>query len=267
MSPAFGIARLALAALSAPAAQAAMEVSSALPLDGVGVARGVVLIRCSTDQPNVSHLSRGAVLDLGSAATDRDVVLTTAHGLPDSRDAAVRDCTISGERGRLYRVERVWHARSERGVSSDWAVLLVKRRLEGDVGRLAVGQLGSDRLAELARDRAPIRLLLRHANPAEGDCRLRVAGPAYEASPTDLMMYQCRLGLSAPGLSGSPLLVGTDGRSLLVGIHLGWSLEILDDGRFHPVSIGRPVDDAIAVAIESAAAAAKQHVGKRSRIR
>jgi len=245
-----------------------MEVSSALPLDGVGVARGVVLIRCSSDDANVSHLSRGTVLDLGGAQTAHDVVLTTAHGLPDSRDAAVRDCTISGERGRLYRVERVWHARSERGVSSDWAVLLVKGRLEGDVGRLAVGQLGGDRLADLARDRAPIRLLLRHADPAQGDCRLRVAGPGYEASPTDLMMYQCRLGLSGtPGLSGSPLLVGTDGRSLLVGIHVGWSLETLDDGRFHPVSIGRPVDDAIAVAIESAAAAAKQHVGKRSRNR
>ncbi len=242
-----------------------MEVTSGLALDGVGVARGVVLIRCRTDVPDISHLSRGTVLDLGTATADRDIVLTTAHGLPDSRDDAVRYCTISGERGRLYRVERVWHAERGPGVSSDWAVLLVKGRLAGDVGRLSVARLAGEQLTKLARDRAPIRLLLRHADPTQGDCSLRVAGPGYEASPTDLMMYQCRLGLSGtPGLSGSPLLVRVNGRSLLVGIHVGWSLETLDDGRFHPVSIGRPVDDAISAAIESAATAVAERPGRRS---
>jgi hypothetical protein len=237
---------------------AATEVTSAFPLDGAGVTRGVVLIRCTTGVPDVSRLSRGAVLDLGHNASGRDIVLTTAHGLPDQPRTAVRSCNIVGEHGRPYRIERVWFAAVQHGVASDWAVLLIKGRLEGDVGRLGVGQLDGHRLATLAVERGPVRLLLRQADPTEGDCRLLKAGPRYEA-PEVFTMYQCRLGLAGtPGLSGSPLLMGVAGRSLVVGIHVGWALEILGDGRSHPVGVGRPVDESIAAAIEAATAEASR---------
>jgi hypothetical protein len=240
-------------------AHAAMETTLPVPLDGVGVARGVVLVRCPTDLPDMARLSRGSVLDLGTDAAAADVVLTTAHGLLDSDPAVQRRCTVHGVHGRPYEIAKVWRAGGAASVATDWAVLLLKQRLEGEVGRLHVGRASGAELAQLAVARAPVRLLLRQAPLDEGDCRLLEARPPYDRRPMSLMVYACELGLSGvPGLSGSPLLVGLHGNALIIGIHTGWGLQTFDDGRLHVVSVGRPIDADIAAAIEAATAAARR---------
>jgi hypothetical protein len=245
----------ALALLGPAAANAAMELTTPMPLDGTGVARGIVLIRCTEQAPNLARLSRGTVLDLGRSSAGADLVLTTAHGLLDSDEAVRRDCLVYGEHGRPYRIEGVRRASAEARAAADWAVLVLKGRLDGDVGRLVVGRASGAVLAELATERAPVRLLLRQAPLTDGDCHmLPPEDPAAAA-----IVYACRLGLSGvPGLSGSPIVVGHDGQTVVVAIHIGWTLQKMDDGRLHVVSIGQPIDRTIAAAIADASAATQR---------
>jgi hypothetical protein len=239
----------ALVLLTHAGANAALEVTTPVPLDGSGVARGVVLVRCPAQAPNTARLSRGTVLDLGRSPSDADVVLTTAHGLLESDEAVRRDCLVYGAHGRPYGIDTVRRASGETGGATDWAVLVLKERLEGHVGRLVVAQTSDAALAQLATERTPVRLLLRQAPLTDGDCRLLPLEPPYD----DAMLYSCRRGLSGvPGLSGSPILVGHEGRALVIGIHLGWTLQKLDDGRRHIVSVGLPIDQRIAAAIAAA---------------
>ena len=101
-------------------------------------------------------------------------------------------------------------------------------------------------------------MLLRQADPREGDCHLRQLTAPYEYSPTELLVYFCGATTRAAGLSGSPLLIGVEGRPFVVGVHLGWGLQTFGDSRLHAVSLGRPIDGEIAAAIAAAAEAARQ---------
>ena len=253
---------LGLALLGQPRADASMDVMTPAALGGRGVERGVIEIRCSTDVERVFRLSRGSVLDLDIAGAKRDLVLTAAHGLPDAREAIRRTCRVFGNHGRAYRIKDVWRARANGAdIASDWAVLLVDGRLRGEVGRLRPAKVTSDRWSQLAAAEAPVRLVLRQAAATEGDCRLRQSIEPYEYAPTDLMLYACPGSPNrsrAPGLSGSPVVVGVEGRAMVVAIHLGWGLQRFDDGRLHAVSIGRPINAEIAAAIATAAAEARR---------
>ncbi len=143
-------------------------------------------------------------------------------------------------------------------MADDWAVLLVHGRLEGDVGRLPPAKVTGDEWAVLANGAATVRVLLRQADPREGDCRLRQLMAPYEYLPTELLVYFCSATARAPGLSGSPLLIGVEGRPFVIGVHLGWGLQMFDDGRLHAVSLGRPIDGEIAAAIAAAAEDARR---------
>lgn len=228
-------------------ADAALQATPLTPIDGKGVERGVVLVRCTTTSADISILSRGAVLDLDLPREDRDLVLTAAHGLPAERRAVLRRCRVLGEHGHAYRIEEVFRAAQDREDSrQDWAVLLVRHRLDGDVGRLPAARVSVEGLTSLATRQAPVRLLLRQADVHRGDCHLLSFGAK---PPPDALMYSCR---SAPGLSGSPILAGINGRMLVIGIHLGWGLQPAPDGRLRLVSMGHPIDAEIAAAITTA---------------
>jgi len=143
----------------------------------------------------------------------------------------------------------------------DWAVLLVDGRLRGEVGRLPPGNVSGSYWSQLAVAEAPVRLVLREAEATDGDCHLRPLLAPYDYAPTDLLLYRCPGPPDrsrAPGLSGSPIVTGADGRTVVVGIHLGWGLQVFDDGRLHPVSIGRPIDAEISAAITAAAEQARR---------
>jgi len=249
-----------LALLGQIPAEASMDVTLPGPISGRGTERGVVQIRCSTAVPKVAHLTRGVVLNLASDAK-RDVVFTTAHGLPESQDAVLDACRVFGAHGQSYRIANVWRSDGETSsVTDDWALVLVDRRLDGEVGRLTPAKVTGDELSRLADRKATVRLLLRQADPREGDCRLRSLTAPFEYGPTDLLIYTCGLAImaGAPGLSGSPLLIGVEGRSFVIGVHLGWGLQTLDDGLLHAVSLGRPIDGDIAAAIAAAAEEARR---------
>jgi hypothetical protein len=163
-----------LAMLGQSAALASMDLMVPAPFDGTGLERGVVLIRCRTEVEHLVRQSRGSVLDLGQPHARRDLLLTAAHGLPDTTEAILRSCWAVGAHGRMY----------------------------------------------------------------------RISGPPDRSR--------------APGLSGSPIVTGADGRTLVVGIHLGWGLQFFDDGRLHPIGIGRPINAEIAAAIAEAAEKARR---------
>jgi hypothetical protein len=238
-----------------------MDVTVPWVVGGTGVERGVVQIRCSTDAPNVARLTRGAVLELDAGAK-RDLVFTTAHGLPESRRAVLDGCRVLGAHGQPYRIARVWRSAGAGvgDIADDWAVVLVEGRLEGEVGRLTAAKVSADELTHLADGQAIVRLLLRQADPPDGDCHLRHLAAGYEDLPTNLLIYSCGSAIMAgpPGLSGSPLLIGVEGRPFVIGVHVGWGLQILDDGRFHVVSLGRPINGEIAAVIAAAAEEARR---------
>ena len=203
-------------------------------------------------------LSRGAVLQLAGDAKS-DVVLAAGHGLPESSRAVLGACRVLGAHAFPYRIAKVWRSeKTGQDVADDWAVLLVHGRLAGDVGRLTPARVSGDQWAHLADGAATLRVLLRQADPSEGDCHLRRLTVPYEYPPTQLLVYFCGATTRAAGLSGSPLLIGVEGRPLVIGIHLGWGLQTFDDARLHAVSLGRPIDGDIAAAIAEAAEAARR---------
>ncbi len=235
-----------------------MDVTVPWVVGGTGVERGVVQIRCGTDVANVVRLSRGAVLQL-DGDTKRDVILATAHGLPESSRAVLGACRVLGAHAFPYRIANVWRSeKAGEGVADDWAVLLVQGRLAGDVGRLTPAKVTGDEWVQLADGAATVRVLLRQADPHEGDCRLRQLTLPYEYLPTELLIYFCGATTRAAGLSGSPLLIGVKGRPFVIGVHLGWGLQTFDGARLHAVSLGRPIDGDIAAAIGAAAEEARR---------
>ena len=249
---------MGLALLGQLRAEAGMDVTVPWLVGGRGVERGVVQISCGTDIANVSRISRGAVLQLSGDAK-RDVVLATAHGLPESFRAVLGACRVLGAHAFPYRIANVWRSeKAGQDMADDWAVLLVQGRLAGDVGRLTPAKVSGEEWAELADGAATVRVLLRQADPTEGDCRLRQLAVPYEYLPTELLVYFCGATARAAGLSGSPLLIGVEGRPFVIGVHLGWGLQTLDGARLHAVSLGRPIDGDIAAAIAAAAEDAKR---------
>jgi hypothetical protein len=238
-----------IAMLPVAAVPAAAVLTDITPPTGVGLDRGIALLRCTADS-GASWYSRGAVIAIG--ATDREVFLTVGHGMPEALDAIVRDCRVVGRHGQRLKIEHVWRPASVTGgTESDWSVLLLKGRLKGDVARLRVASLSEEAVATLSAAQTPVRLLLRHAPVTQGDCRLRVASAV--AAPW-LVTYSC---LSAPGLSGSPIAVGVGGEAVIIGVHLGWSFSIADfTGPGHVTSVARVIDGTIVEALKAASARA-----------
>ena len=252
---------VALALLGQIRAEAGMDVTAPpWVFGGTGVERGVVQIRCSTDTPNVVHLTRGAVLEVDADAK-RELVFTAAHGLPEGRRAVLDGCRVLGAHGQPYPIARVWRsAGAGLSLTDDWAVLLIQGRFEGQVGRLSAATVTGDELTHLADGQATVRLLLRQADPRDGDCHLRHLMAPYEYAASDLLIYSCGSPMmtGAPGLSGSPLLIGVEGRPFVIGVHLGWGLQTLDDGVLHAVTLGRPINGEIAAVIAAAAEEARR---------
>jgi hypothetical protein len=246
---------LALCGLASSAV--AEEITTLTPQSGAGSANGVVLVRCSAGATNTWRVSRGAILDLDLLDTNRDVVLTTAHGLTGREGDVLRDCRVLGPRGRAYRIESAWRAASAAADSTrDWAVLLVKRRVRGDVARLPAAHITVQAMARLAAAEVPVRLV-RGASAGQGDCNLYpFRGEDLEIGRGGLLMfYSCR---RAPGLSGSPILASIDGRPLVIGIHVGWSLTSIAGAPLRSVAVGQPIDAEIAGALAVAVARARE---------
>ena len=219
---------------------------------GAGIEHGIVQVVCATDAPRIDIFSTGAVLDLGSSAT-RDVILTTAHGLPVAAESIVTRCSVLGPRRRAYAIDAVWRsAEKYSGPSTDWAVLLTAKRVRGDVGRLPAGQIHGSALIQLVAAEAPVRLLLRSALADPRDCHLvGGADAAYDAA-FGVVYHSCR---SRPGVSGSPIVMSVDDRPVVVAIHIGRQMWLL--GRRGGASVGKSLDGEVAAAIAKAALRAK----------
>jgi hypothetical protein len=235
----------------------AAELTAIPAQSGVGIERGVVLVRCLTPTQGLFWHSRGAVLDVAGAA---DVLLTTAHGLPAHALAVERDCTVL-VRGKEQTIVAVWNAGGNVvGFEHDWAVL-VTQRIDGDVHRWRPAYATEEWLREAVARRAPVRLVLRYADGPQSDCRLEPE----TADPRQLLAHSC---ISYPGMSGSPLVVALDRETapVLLGIHIGTQLA-WKGTKLDFVSVGRPLDATIAAAIAAAAERAAVPVERRRRRR
>jgi hypothetical protein len=233
-----------------------LEVATLDSLQRPGGGVGVAVIRCATRDASLLYYSRGAILDVDLGSADHDVILATAHGLPANLESVTEECKVLGPDNRYYRVEGVWSGRTteagrEDAGQNDWAVLLTKHRLEGDVARLRAGQVTNDAMAWLNAEHTPLRMLLRNPDLPTRDCVLRESTTTRETA--GLISYSCH---SSPGSSGSPILTAVAGRAWLIGIHLGWGFTLENDGVVRAVSIGRAIDAEIAAAITAAAAQA-----------
>jgi hypothetical protein len=240
----------ALAACGAAAAWS-QELTELPPASGSGVARGVALLRCTDPQSALIRSSHATIVDAGPAAR-ADVLLTTAHGLPSSREEIERDCRVL-VRGRQYAIERVWNSGSHAAAPEhDWTVLLLGEFIKGDVLRWRASDVPQSWLDELVADNARVRFVLRYADAAQMDCRLE------SRTAHNLLAHSC---VAYPGTSGSPLVVGADLAPVLIAIHLGSELRF-DGVRFDMVSVARPLDAAVLAAIEAAGGepkSAKRH--------
>ena len=248
--------RLWLTALSGFRAAAAEsgELTDLPPAGGAGIERGVALLQCSVPQSEVLRQSRATVLDVGSA-TRADVLLTTAHGLPSSPEQIERVCRVF-VRGRDYEIGAVWHAGDHASAPEhDWAVLLLKERIKGDLLRWRAARVDESWLDGLVAEHARVRLVLRYAGSDQTDCRIE------SWTPQRLLAHSC---VTYPGTSGSPLVVGVDLAPVLIAIHVGSEMR-WDGTRFDLVSVARPLDAPVLAAIEAAASGASQAPLKRRR--
>src|SRR5687768_11735885 len=195
----------------------AAEITTLPAPNGSGIERGVAVVRCATPKEEVFWSSRAAILDV---VTTGDVLLTTAHGLPSEAEAVVRDCRVL-VRGKAQSVIEVWRDGDQTDFETDWAVILTKR-IAGDVQRWRPARPSAEWIAAAVAEKAPVRLVLRYADPAQSDCRLEPRTP----EPQWLLAHTC---VTYPGTSGSPLVMAIDGEPRLIGMHIG--TQIFFDGR------------------------------------
>jgi len=243
----------ALAAFGAAAARSD-ELTELPPATGAGIERGVALLRCTDPESAILRLSRATVLDVGSDVR-ADVLLTTAHGMPSSAEEIEHDCRVL-VRGKEYAIDAVWQAGSQASAPEhDWTVLLLGERIKGDLLRWRAAEVAESWLEDLVAGNARVRLVLRYADAAQTDCRLE------SWTSHRLLVHSC---VTYPGTSGSPLAVGVDLAPVLIAIHVGSEMRF-DGTRFDSVSVARPLDAVVLVAIEAAAAAATQPPDKRRR--
>jgi hypothetical protein len=242
----------AFAALAESAASAG-ELTELPPAIGAGVERGVALLRCVDPHSELLRQSRAIVLDAGVAHAD--VLLTTAHGLAGSAENAERECLVLA-RGKQHAIEAVWLAGDyASGPEHDWAVVLLAKRIEGDVRRWRAVEAVTGTLEGLVEGRAPVRLVLRYAGTAQTDCRLE------RWTAQRLLAHTC---LTYPGESGSPLVAGMDQTLVLIGVHIGSQLE-WNGTTIDMISVARPLDATIIAAVETAALRAAADAPRRRR--
>jgi hypothetical protein len=229
------------------AAARAAEITALPDLRGGAVERGIAGVRCENDEAGWFSSSRAAVLDAG-VVVRADILLTTAHGLP--RDAAdvKRKCRIL-VRGRRLEIAEVFNAGGDlAGPDHDWAVVVLKRRIEGEVHRWRVARAAHEWLARAAADGAPVRMVLRNDDVAQTDCHLE---PQISGSSV-LLAHSC---VGHPGVSGSPLVVGADAVPVLLAIHVGTQMQ-WQGTKLDFVRVARAIDADVAAAITAAAARA-----------
>jgi hypothetical protein len=234
---------LSVAAASCGAVEGA-EITGSPPQSGNAIERGIVGVRCTTDDEGLFVTSRATILDVGAAAR-ADVLLMTAHGLPPDVAAAKRRCRVLVP-GKALRIADVVHAGADiLGHEHDWAVVVLERRIAGPVHRWRPAQTTAAWLAKAAAAGAPVRLVLRHDDAEQDDCRLE------QAAQGMLLGHSC---IAHPGMSGSPLVAEVDFGDVpvLLAIHIGTEMR-WQGTKLDFVRVARPIDAEVAAAITAAA--------------
>lgn len=237
---------VALAAFLAASAQAALSGVFDIRTHDASAAGDTGLVRIECLLGDVTRYFRGALIDTGAATSTHEVVLTAAHGLPTSLGRLKRRCIVIGGTGVAIAIEDVWRPDSPGSVSAnDWAVLLTEQRFRAPIARLRALRIDQDTRQRLAADETPVRLPLR-SSEAERSCTLRRSELVEAGHADNLFAHSCR---AWPGLSGSPILIGIDGESFVLGIHIGTRRALR--GRAQ-VDVGRYLDATVTAAISAA---------------
>lgn len=234
-------------------------------ITGGGIERGITRILCSQDEPSRWISSRGIILNVGQPELDHDVLLAPAHGLPADSKVVERDCIIAGSHGSTEHIAAVWLAEN-RNVpgSGDWAVLMTRRRIQGEISRLSARFLPPDTLERLVADETSITLMMQTSSADQDDCRMLFEGLQSELHlESGVFFHSC---MTWPGVSGAPIVVAIDGAPVVIGFTIAARVRPLRyEGPLY-IGIGRAIDEQIAAAVRRATERARIP-GKKGRRR
>lgn len=210
-----------------------------------GAEAGLVSIECVPEESTIGHRFRGVSIDVGDRPNE--VILTTAHGFPDSADVVVERCAVAGLKDRRYPILAIWRPDVRTGGAvDDWAVV-VTGRLREQLWRQRLRREPVALEGQQIDLTAPIRLPLRFLG-TERSCVLKAPDSGGVELETGLFVHTCR---SWAGHSGSPILAVDRHGAFVFGIHVGrrWLAETRESLR-----IGRVIDGGILAAVRDAAA-------------
>ena len=213
-----------------------------------GVDIGLVEISCDYGERGRGR-RRGVLVDNETPDAEFEVVLTAAHGFPQSTQELLQICFLPIDDETNYPIADVWRPdQIDSGYSDDWAVLLIRGRLTGSATRHPLAPIERPDLREMMSSDSAVRLPLRFA-PTERPCELTQDRLLREQVDSGLLAHNCE---SWRGHSGSPILIELDGQTFVLGLHLGsrWlfeTKEALPLGRY----VDRRISDAVSAAIEA----------------
>ena len=197
-----------------------------------------VLLQCFLS-PNKVQRSRAVLLQMAGdddVKSTHEVAVTTGHGLIDPYGNVFSNCEIMGPSGRTYPVRSIKLAPNyQPGTTTDWAVISFEKLHKESVQHYVVmSDINGGAAENLARRKIPVLFSKARGLPQNGQsCTLypkKYAGFT-EAHYDGFLAHNCR---AIPGQSGTPVSVMSNGRPILVGIHIGHSFVLKVQGVERP---------------------------------
>jgi hypothetical protein len=185
---------------------------------------GVVQLLCQSRVDGGYFLSRAIVLDLGQTDRPYEVLLTARHAVMDS--AGSRDCHVRGQDEDDGHVTAIISSNAAENLvndfNHDWAVLRTGDRFHSSFPRVRAASFNRGNQGQLS-------MLVKAVD--YDACQITAAPEQMEDDR--LIFHDCN---SRPGLSGSPMMAMLDGRSYVVGVHLGHFVMLNENWRHYSVA-------------------------------
>jgi len=173
-----------------------------------------------------------------------ELLIATRHAVGDFQSIGSLDCWVRGPEGRHYDIEQIHYSDSIPDVDHDWLVIRTSRPFPRNAVRLRVA---STHIA--SRDLPEIALIQQNRNAP--NCNILAETDIFYSDGA-LFAHDCH---TRPGLSGSPIMVASDGNSVVIGFHIGRLMEYSGGSR-EQYGLARWIDAEIEHAIMDLASTA-----------
>jgi len=219
---------------------------------------GAAKMRCYINEKQFL-LSVVTIMQLDNKASkfrNKDVAVTTGHGLVGPSGKILDNCFVYGPSGRRYQVRVKKLAPGFKNATpSDWAVIVIDKMRDKNLVRYAVDpELSYNQFENLAREKAVVKFSTARGILVNGQkCHLypRNYASLNRKIYDGIVPHSCK---SIRGQSGSPVSVSAVDQNILVGIHVGQSFSlpianVTDRARWY--GFMRIVDDDLLVTLSS----------------